>query len=181
MFYGHFDKQPHGSGWDANKGPTDPIIENNRLYGRGSADDGYSGYSYLTAVKALQEQKIALPSNFLSYKEIIMLLEGDEESGGHVEVYLERLKKRLGNIDNVFVLDSNTADFENFWNTRSIRGTLNFLLRVKILKDGVHSGDSSGIVPSTFKIANQLLSRLENLETGKVHQYFHRNMPSDRY
>jgi acetylornithine deacetylase/succinyl-diaminopimelate desuccinylase-like protein len=26
LFYGHFDKQPHGSGWDENKGPTTPII-----------------------------------------------------------------------------------------------------------------------------------------------------------
>jgi len=69
----------------------------------------------------------------------------------------------LGNIDNVFVLDSNVGDFDNFWNTKSIRGALGFVVKIKILRDGVHSGDSSGIVPSTFKIANQLLSRLENL------------------
>jgi hypothetical protein len=40
------------------------------------------------------------------------------------------------------------------------------LLKVKTLTDGIHSGDASGIVPSAFRIANMLLGRLENLQTG---------------
>lgn len=81
----------------------------------------------------------------------------------HIETYLQRLKERLGYIDMVFVLDSDIADFQRCWLNKSIRGVLGFDLKVKILNDGVHSGDSSGIVPSTFKIVNLLLDRLEDL------------------
>jgi len=54
LFYGHYDKQPHMTGWDENKGPTKPVIENNRLYGRGSSDDGYNLYSSMLAIKSVQ-------------------------------------------------------------------------------------------------------------------------------
>ena len=54
FFYGHFDKQPPFTGWDENKAPTKPVIENGKLYGRGGADDGYSTYSSMLAVKAVQ-------------------------------------------------------------------------------------------------------------------------------
>ena len=43
------------TGWDENKGPTKPVIENNRLFGRGSVDDGYASFSILTAIKACQD------------------------------------------------------------------------------------------------------------------------------
>lgn len=87
----------------------------------------------------------------------------------------------MGKIDTVIILDVDIVDFEKCWITKSIRGVADFVLKINILKEGVHSGDSSGIVPSTFKIANLLLDRLENLETGEVNQFFQRNLPSDRY
>jgi len=37
------------------------------------------------------------------------------------------------------------------------------------LDEGVHSGDASGIVPSSFRIARQLLSRIDDETTGIVH------------
>lgn len=41
-------------------------------------------------------------------------------------------------------------------------------LEVRVLKDGVHSGHGSGIVPSSFRILRHLLSRIEDPETGKI-------------
>ena len=49
-------------GWDQGKAATKPVIIDNKLYGRGGADDGYSTYSSLLAIKAVQKQGIALPS-----------------------------------------------------------------------------------------------------------------------
>ena len=63
LFYAHFDKQPHGVGWDEDKGPTKPVIENNHLYGRGTADDGYAIFSILTAIKTCYSS--AYPSGFM--------------------------------------------------------------------------------------------------------------------
>jgi len=41
-------------------------------------------------------------------------------------------------------------------------------LTVQVLEEGVHSGDASGIVPSSFRILRLLLSRLEDERTGAV-------------
>jgi len=62
LFYGHFDKQPPMEGWDEGKGPTIPVYENGKLYGRGGGDDGYSTYSSMLAIKAVQLQGLPTPS-----------------------------------------------------------------------------------------------------------------------
>src|SRR5256885_10222465 len=41
-------------------------------------------------------------------------------------------------------------------------------LKVEILTEGVHSGDASGVVPSSFRILRQVLDRLEDSKTGRL-------------
>jgi len=53
LFYGHFDKQPHGTGWKEGLSATKPVIKDGKLYGRGGSDDGYSIFTIMTAVKIL--------------------------------------------------------------------------------------------------------------------------------
>src|SRR5271170_5645198 len=53
LLYGHLDKQPEMSGWRDGYGPWKPWFEDGRLYGRGSADDGYAVFAALSAVGAL--------------------------------------------------------------------------------------------------------------------------------
>jgi len=69
-----------------------------------------------------------------------MISEGDEESGSHIEEYLKLLKDRLGNLDLIFVLDSDAYDYERLWITKSIRGVISCLLTIKTISEGVHSG-----------------------------------------
>jgi acetylornithine deacetylase/succinyl-diaminopimelate desuccinylase-like protein len=38
-------------GWDAGLGPTSPVIRDGYLYGRGGADDGYSVFTVMLAIK----------------------------------------------------------------------------------------------------------------------------------
>jgi acetylornithine deacetylase/succinyl-diaminopimelate desuccinylase-like protein len=47
------DKQPPLDGWEEGTGPHTPIIKDDKLYGRGSVDDGYSVYGGLLSIKAL--------------------------------------------------------------------------------------------------------------------------------
>ena len=56
LLYGHLDKQPEMSGWRA--GPWEPVFEGGKLYGRGSADDGYAVFAALSAIGALQAQGV---------------------------------------------------------------------------------------------------------------------------
>ena len=91
----------------------------------------------------------------------VMITEGDEESGSaHMKHYLDSLKGRIGTPELVFCLDSGTIDYDRFWLTKSLRGNLVATLRVENITEGVHSGDSSGIIPSCYRIAQMLLNRI---------------------
>lgn len=105
MFYGHFDKQPPFVGWWEGFGPTTPVIKDGKLYGRGAADDGYSIYGSILAIKSMQEQGLKFPR-------CVIIIEGDEESGSaHLFYYLDKLKTRIGNPLLFFCLDSGTIDY----------------------------------------------------------------------
>lgn len=162
LLYGHIDKQPPLSGWKPGLDPFVPTIDGDRLYGRGSADDGYASFSAITAIKALQDQGVAHPR-------CVIVLEACEESGSYnLPAYIEALAGEIGQPSLIVCLDSGCGDYERLWLTSSLRGVIGGILRVDILKDGVHSGDASGIVPSSFRIARQVLSRIEDIETGRV-------------
>ena len=52
--YGHLDKQPEMMGWAEGTGPWEPVMKDDKLYGRGGADDGYAMFASLAALLALQ-------------------------------------------------------------------------------------------------------------------------------
>ena len=53
LMYGHLDKQPEMDGWDEDLGPWSPVLKEEKLYGRGGADDGYALFASLCALNAL--------------------------------------------------------------------------------------------------------------------------------
>lgn len=162
LMYGHLDKQPEMTGWSEGMGPWTPVIRDDKLYGRGSADDGYAMFGAITAVLALREQG-------LPHARTAILIEACEESGSFdLPAYIEHLRPRIGEPDLFVVLDSGCGNYDQLWVTTSLRGMIGGTLSVEVLKEGVHSGDASGVVPSSFRIIRQLLSRLEDAETGRI-------------
>ena len=162
LLYGHLDKQPEMSGWREGLGPWQPVIEDGKLYGRGGADDGYAIFSALSAIRALQAQDVAHPR-------CVVLIETSEESGSpDLPAYMEAISPRIGTPDVVIGLDSGCGDYERLWSTASLRGMVGGTLTVEVLTEGVHSGDASGVVPSSFRIARQLLSRIEDETSGQI-------------
>jgi len=162
LLYGHLDKQPEMTGWRDGLGPWIPVQEDGRLYGRGGADDGYAVYASLAAIVALQAAG-------LPHARCVGLIETCEESGSYdLPAYLEALAPRMGQVDFVVGLDSGCGDYERLWATTSLRGLAAGTLKVSVLTEGVHSGDASGVVPSSFRIARRLLDRLEDAATGRV-------------
>jgi acetylornithine deacetylase/succinyl-diaminopimelate desuccinylase-like protein len=175
LLYGHLDKQPEMEGWDPGLGPWKPVVRGERLYGRGSADDGYAVFASLAAILALREQGLA-------HARCAILIETCEESGsGDLPHYVEHLAARLGEPSLVVCLDSGCGTYDRLWCTTSLRGIAAGVLRVGVLEEGVHSGDASGIVPSSFRIARQLLERLEDSTSGSIRpRTFHAEIPADR-
>lgn len=173
--YGHLDKQPEFSGWRSDLGPWTPKYDNGLLYGRGGADDGYAVYAAITALEALQAQRQDHPR-------IVGLIESCEESGSFdLPAYLDVLRPRLGDVSLVVCLDSGAGNYDQLWLTTSLRGMASGVLKVQILDEGVHSGDASGVVPSSFRILRQVLDRLEDSRTGRLlPESFHCEIPQER-
>ena len=162
LLYGHLDKQPEMTGWRDGFGPWIPVYEDGKLYGRGSADDGYAVFAALSAIMALDAQGIARPH-------CVGLIETCEESGSvDLPAYLELLAPRMGDIKLVIALDSGAGNYDQLWVTTSLRGLINGTMTVKVLTEGVHSGDAGGVVPSSFRVARQLLDRIDDSRTGVV-------------
>ncbi|MHB1949230.1 MAG: M20 family metallopeptidase [Gammaproteobacteria bacterium] len=162
LLYGHLDKQPEMTGWHDDLGPWKPVIKGDRLYGRGGADDGYATFASLAAIKSLHAQK-------LPHARCVILIEACEESGSRdLPFYIEALEKRIGNPSLIICLDSGCGNYDQLWVTTSLRGMLSGVLNIDILKEGVHSGTGSGVVPSCFLILRQLLDRIEDQTNGQI-------------
>ena len=175
LMYGHLDKQPEFNGWRNDLGPWTPVYEDGKLYGRGGADDGYAVYASIAAVQALKAQKTPHPR-------IVGLIETCEESGSYdLLPYVDALRTRLGDVGLVICLDSGAGNYDQLWLTTSLRGMASGTLKVQILTEGIHSGDASGLVPSSFRIMRQVLDRLEDSATGRLlPASFHCEVPAER-
>ncbi len=175
LMYGHLDKQPEFTGWRSDLGPWQPKYQDGKLYGRGGADDGYAVYASIAAVQALKAQNVPHPR-------IVGLIETCEESGSYdLLPYIDALKERLGDVALVVCLDSGAGNYDQLWLTTSLRGMGGGVLKVEVLDEGVHSGDASGVVPSSFRIMRHVLDRLEDSATGRLlPQSFHCAIPADR-
>ncbi len=175
LLYGHLDKQPEMTGWRADLGPWTPVVEGERLYGRGGADDGYAVFASLTAIEAVRAAGG-------EHVRCVVLIEASEESGSpDLPAHVEALAPRLGQPSLVVCLDSGCADYERLWITTSLRGLVGGTLTVRVLEQGMHSGQAGGIVASSFRIARQLLSRVEDESTGAVLlPAMHAAIPPDR-
>lgn len=175
LLYGHLDKQPEMTGWSEGLGPWTPVLKGDKLYGRGGADDGYAIFGSLSALLALREQKIP-------HARCVIMIEACEESGSYdLPFYVDHLAAKIGQPTLVVCLDSGCGNYEQLWLTTSLRGMTGGDLRVDVLSEGVHSGDASGVVPDSFRILRDLLSRLEDSKTGQIiPQELYAEIPAQR-
>jgi acetylornithine deacetylase/succinyl-diaminopimelate desuccinylase-like protein len=162
LLYGHLDKQPEMTGWRDGLGPWTPVLDGDRLYGRGGADDGYAIFASLTALNALRAQQVP-------HARCVVLIEACEESGSSdLPAYIDHLAPRLGSPTLVVCLDSGCGNYDQLWCTTSLRGLVIGTLEVSLLTEGVHSGDASGVIASSFRVARAVIERLEDAHTGAI-------------
>jgi acetylornithine deacetylase/succinyl-diaminopimelate desuccinylase-like protein len=175
LMYGHLDKQPEMTGWAQGLDPWKAVLKDGKLYGRGGADDGYAVFASVCAIQHLLTLKLPRPH-------IKVAIEFSEESGStDLPFYFENHSEKFGKPNLIICLDSGAGNYQQFWTTTSLRGLVNGTLKVQILDEGVHSGDASGVVPSSFRIARQILNRIEKVETGEIFvKDFKVKVPADR-
>ena len=157
LLYGHLDKQPEMIGWAEGYGPWTPRIEGDKLYGRGGADDGYAIFGALTALLALHDAEA--PHARCVDRDRGLRGIGQLRPAATTSTIWPT---RIGKPSLVVCLDSGCGNYDQLWLTTSLRGIAGGTLTVEVLTEGVHSGDASGVVPSSFRILRELLSRLED-------------------
>ena len=162
LLYGHLDKQPEMKGWAEGTGPWEPVMKDDKLYGRGGADDGYAMFASIAAI-------LSLHAEGKKHARCVICIEACEESGSYdLPAYIDHLADRIGTPDLVVCLDSGCGNYDQLWLTTSLRGIAMGNLTVRVLTEGVHSGDASGLVPSSFRVLRGLLSRIEDEATGQI-------------
>jgi acetylornithine deacetylase/succinyl-diaminopimelate desuccinylase-like protein len=159
VVYGHMDKQPPLGAWRSGLGPYEPVREGDLLFGRGTADDGYSTFAAVTGLVAAGG----------GHGRVLVLIEGSEESGSpDLSAYLAHLRERIGRPRLVICLDSGGLSFDRLWLTSSLRGNLVATVTAQVLTEGIHSGAGGGVVPSSFRILRRILSQIEDEATGRI-------------
>ena len=162
LLYGHLDKQPEFTGCSPGLGPWEPGLRDGKLFGRGGADDGYAVFSSLAAIAALKAQKVPLAR-------CVLLIEACEESGSvDLPAHLDSLGETIEYPSLVVCLDAECGDYDRIWCTTSLRGNITGRLQIRVLTEGVHSGMATGIAATPFRIAQQLLARIEDPATGEL-------------
>jgi len=97
-----------------------------------------------------------------------MVLETEEESGSpNLLPLLALAKEKIGTADIVFCMDSGAFDYNKLWLTSALRGVACFNMQVEAGMQGYHSGELGGIIPETFRVARELLNRIDDPATGK--------------
>ena len=175
VVYGHIDKQPPLTDkWKDGLHPYNCIERDGYLYGRGVIDDGYNWFVVFAILKAFQECGV-------KHDRFVFFYECDEESESKdIPHYLQKFRPIIGkDPEMMLALDTASISPEHFAIASTLRGILNFDLSVKVLDKGIHSGNS-GVAPSTFRIIRQLLDRLEDSKTGKVHESLFVEIPADK-
>lgn len=113
---------------------------------------------------------------------IVLTFESEEESGSvNYMYYMNKLDSRIGKPDVLICTDSGCCTYDALWLSNSLRGNLKVDLKVQVLEQNVHSGEASGVVPSSFRILRRLLDRIEDPDTGKIIDDLQVNIPPERY
>lgn len=158
LLYAHHDVQPAG---DASRWTSEPFaaeVRGERIYGRGTSDDGAGIAVHLGSLAALQEVLGGLPVN------VVVFIEGEEEVGSpSFKNFLEEHRDTL-DADVIIVADSGNWTTDVPAVTSSLRGVVTMDVSVQVLEHAVHSGMFGGPVLDAVTLASRLIATLHDDE-----------------
>ncbi|MDO5720121.1 MAG: dipeptidase [Actinomycetaceae bacterium] len=158
LLYAHHDVQPVGdeSRWDTP--PFEPTVRGDRLFGRGSSDDGAGIVTHLGALQLLGDD---LAVN------VTVFIEGEEEIGSPSFANFLAAHHELLAADYIIVADSDNWTVDTPALTASLRGLADATVRVRVLDHALHSGMYGGPVLDAVTVAARLIASFHD-EQGRV-------------
>lgn len=161
LIYGHYDVQPPDPLDEWETSPFEPTVREGRLYARGTADDKGQVYCLLKAYEASRDADGNPPLN------VRFLVEGEEESGGHVVADLLRAEPARGQADAVLICDMSYYAPGVPAIYTALRGICYAEISVRTLQRDLHSGSYGGAAPNALETLVRILSQLKD-EDGEI-------------
>jgi len=160
LVYGHYDVQPADPYdlWDSP--PFEPVVKEERIYARGSADDKGQVYMHLKAYEALLKSN-SLPCN------LKFMIEGEEEVGSeNLELFVKENKEKLS-ADVIVISDTHIIGNDTPSITVGLRGLSYVEVEITGPNKDLHSGTFGGAVGNPINTLCQMIASLQN-EKGEI-------------
>ena len=160
LVYGHYDVQPADPYelWDSP--PFEPVIKDEKIFARGSADDKGQVYMHVKAYEALIKTD-SLPCN------VKFMIEGEEEVGSeNLETFVKANKEKLAS-DVILISDTHIISNDTPSITVGLRGLSYLEVEVTGPNRDLHSGTYGGAVGNPINILCQMIASLQD-ENGKI-------------
>jgi acetylornithine deacetylase/succinyl-diaminopimelate desuccinylase-like protein len=159
LLYGHYDVYPADEkqeGWRTR--PFEPVIEGDRIWGRGAGDNKGQHLAMLSAIALWREVNGELPIR------VKVILEGDEETGsGPLPGFVEANRARLA-ADLCCYSDGPMFPNDQPVLLMGVRGNLGLEFVAKGAKRNLHSGNFGGVAPNPTLDLIHLLAEMVDRE-----------------
>lgn len=156
LIYGHYDVQPVEPLDQWRNSPFDPVVKDNKIYGRGACDDKGQLFTHIKAIESFLKTERALPVN------VKCLFEGDEEAGSpELQAFVERHKSAL-RADAAVMSDTRMLGPDQPAIGYAQRGNVRFELEVQGPRRDLHSGSFGGVVLNPLQALCEILSTLHH-------------------
>ncbi len=155
LIYGHYDVQPADplDLWDSP--PFEPVIKNDKIYARGSADDKGQFYIHIKAFEILN-QIGNIPCNMK------FMIEGEEEVGSdNLEDFVKANRQKLA-ADVVLISDTSMLSNENPSITTGLKGLSYLQVEVTGANRDLHSGTFGGSVANPINTLCKMIASLKD-------------------
>lgn len=162
LVYGHYDVQPaqKSDGWKVE--PFDAVVQDGRIWGRGTTDDKGQLMCHIYAAEAWLKHHKKLPVN------LKFVFEGEEEIGSlHFSEVLDKAKDDL-KADLLIVSDSPMHGEGQPALTHTLRGLAYFQIDVEGPKTDLHSGTFGGILWNPNEALVHMLAQCKDGKTGRI-------------
>jgi len=160
LVYGHYDVQPADPYelWDSP--PFEPVIKDEKIFARGSADDKGQIYMHIKAYEALVKTD-SLPCN------VRFIIEGEEEMGSDsLGLFVKQNKEKLS-ADVVLISDTHIISNDTPSITVGLRGLSYVEVEVTGPSRDLHSGTFGGAVGNPVNALCRMIGSLHN-EKGEI-------------
>ena len=155
VVYGHYDVQPVDPVGEWRTEPFEPVVDGNRLIGRGSADDKGQIHAHVSAAAALLATRDSLPVN------VKYVFEGEEEAGSpNLDGWLTAQRDRL-TADAAIISDTGFFEGNVPAITVSLRGMMYAQIDVRLTHVDLHSGSYGGAIHNPAVAIAQIVAALK--------------------